>query len=196
MADDDTDRIDPRYDAAFQRGYSGDAAEVARGTAPASALAPTPAPVRRVAPVVPPAAEPAGTVMPVDGSGASGGQPARIEPVPPSPQSAAVPGAQPAVAARPAAEPASPWEPTRNPFYLAAAALAVLLVVAGAVWLDQGFAAIADKRWATDVGYYAAMTMSFGAPLLIAIGVAILGALLFVLARAWHPRGGEEHHRR
>jgi hypothetical protein len=174
MADDDTDRIDPRYDAAFQRGYAGEA------------LAPGPAPMRRVAPVVPPAAEPARTVP--------SAAPTRIEPVPPalsdSPEAgaAASSGSAPATVSRPVADHASAWDTTRNPFYLAAAALAVLLVVAGAVWLDQGFAAIADKRWATDVGYYAAMTMSFGAPLLIAIGVAILGALLFVLARAWRPR--------
>jgi hypothetical protein len=182
MADDDTDRIDPRYDAAFQRGYAGEA------LAPGPAPAPPPAPMRRVAPVVPPAAEPARTVP--------SAAPTRIEPVPPAPSDSPEAGAAassasapaPVAASRPAADPASAWDTTRNPFYLAAAALAVLLVVAGAVWLDQGFAAIADKRWATDVGYYAAMTMSFGAPLLIAIGVAILGALLFVLARAWRPR--------
>jgi hypothetical protein len=190
MADDDTDRIDPRYDAAFQRGYAGEAGTAApAASGPTGAFAPAPAPIRRVAPVVPPAAEPAGAVP--------GAAPTRIEPVPPAPSestSAPASGA-PHAAPRAAAEPASPWDATRNPFYLAAAALAVLLVVAGAVWLDQGFAAIADKRWATDVGYYAAMTMSFGAPLLIAIGVAIVGALLFVLARAWRPRPDDEHRR-
>jgi hypothetical protein len=88
-----------------------------------------------------------------------------------------------------AAEPvASPRDVTRNPFYLAVAALAVLLIVGGAVWLNQGFAAIADGRAASDVGFYAASTMSVGAPLLIGIGILIVAGLLFVLARGWRPR--------
>ena len=63
-----------------------------------------------------------------------------------------------------------------------------MLIVGGAVWLDQGFSAIADGRATTNVGYYAGMTMSFGAPLLIGIGVLIIAGLLFVLARGWRSR--------
>jgi hypothetical protein len=88
-------------------------------------------------------------------------------------------------------EPVSARDVTRNPFYLAAAALAVVLIVGGAVWLNQGFAAIADDRTSTTVGYYAAMAMSFGAPLTIGIGVAIIAGLLFVLARGWRARDEE-----
>jgi hypothetical protein len=35
------------------------------------------------------------------------------------------------------------------------------------------------------------MAMSFGAPLTIGIGVAIIAGLLFVLARGWRPRDEE-----
>lgn len=180
----DPDRIDPRYDPAFQRGYAGGEVRTAprpatgSGSGVAGAVAarraPIPEPARTIEPI-PPAAPTAPGSVAVAGQAVGAGQT--------SPEPAAPPVEPGALDLAPARD------VTRNPFYLAAAALAVLLVVAGAVWLDQGFAAIADKRWATDVGYYAAMTMSFGAPLLIGIGVAILGALLFVLARAWRPRG-------
>jgi len=174
MAEDEPNRVDPRYDPAFQRGYEGDVRMGQRGE---SALRRTAvvssAPVRAAAAATPVAPVPATTSdLPVD---------------PP------VPAGEPAAAAahEPTlmAEPASARDATRNPFYLAAAALAVLLIVGGAVWLNQGFAAIADDRTSTTVGYYAAMAMSFGAPLFIGIGILII--LLFVLARGWRPRDEE-----
>lgn len=177
---DDPNRIDPRYDPAFQRGYTGEVRIERRGE---SALR-----RRALAPSAP-------------GRPAMGTPPAVAAPPEPEPVVERVPTAAEPVGARPetvvtetvtvAAESASARDVTRNPFYLTAAALAVLLIVGGAVWLNQGFAAIADDRAATNVGYYAAMAMSFGAPLLIGIGVAIIAALLFVLARGWRPRDEE-----
>jgi hypothetical protein len=177
---DDPNRIDPRYDPAFQRGFTGDVRTQPRVE---SAL-------RRTA-VVSPAPERSALATPI------GAPPERIEPAPvPVPTAAEPVGAGAAPSASPAAEtvvvaaeqPASARDVTRNPFYLAAAALAVLLIVGGAVWLNQGFAAIADGRAANDVGYYAAATMTVGAPLLMGVGVLIIAGLLFALARGWRPR--------
>jgi hypothetical protein len=180
---DDPERIDPRYDPAFQRGFAGEVRTRPRGdaairraaaasTAPAR-IAPAPAGIPEANPV---AASRSVTAPP--SSDAEAALAVRSEP-------AAASGAVVIV------ESSSAREVTRNPFYLAAAALAVLLIVGGAVWLDQGFAAIADDRTATTVGYYAAMAMSFGAPLAIGIGIAIIAGLLFVLGRGWHPRDDE-----
>jgi hypothetical protein len=179
MAEDDRKSIDPRYDPAFQRGYAG---EVRMGQRGESALrrtaAVSPAPVRAA---TTPDAMPAGTGQ--DPSAASTMPSADAGPAPGRGDVPDEPILIPA--------PASTRDMTRNPFYLAAAALAVLLIVGGAVWLNQGFAAIADDRTSTTVGYYAAMAMSFGAPLTIGIGVAIIAGLLFVLARGWRPRDEE-----
>ncbi len=161
MADDEGFRMDPRYDAAFQRGYSGPVRTVARSepalrrsgiSSPAPVHAPPPA-----APELGPAAAP--QAPPV---------------VPPQPVTAPV-------------EQQTSRDVSRNPFYLAVAALAVLLIVGGAVWLDQGFSAISENRTTTSAAYYAVVVMSFGAPLAIGIGVAIMAGLLFVLARTWRP---------
>ena len=184
---DDPNRIDPRYDPAFQRGFRGDVRAQPRADSALRRAPVAPAPER--APATPEAW--AGSVETV------GGPVPEAVPVPTAAEPVGASGAAPASAPVPApesaglaiaAEPASVSEVTRNPFYLAAAALAVLLIVGGAVWLDQGFAAIADGRAASDVGFYAASTMSVGAPLLIGIGILIVAGLLFVLARGWRPR--------
>lgn len=171
MADGDPTRIDPRYDAAFQRGFAG---EIRTGPLTDSALR------RAIVSSVPErvAASPAAPGSPR--------APIVDAPDPSGPEGA--PAGLSAAAGEPADEPASARDVTRNPFYLAAAGLAVLLIVGGAVWLNQGFTAIAADRDATNVGYYAAMAMSFGAPMLIGIGIAIVAGLLFVLARGWRPR--------
>jgi hypothetical protein len=177
MPDKDPDRIDPRYDAAFQRGYAGEVRTAPRAeSALRRTTAVTPAPARQSAPAAPPVAEaPPVLAVPVEH---------------PAPEAPSAEPARVGVEER-AADAATVRGVSRNPFYLAAAALAVLLIVGGAVWLDQGFAAIQDDLTTTSVGYYAAMVMGFGAPLAIGIGVAIIGGLLFVLARTWRPRDDE-----
>ena len=176
---DDPNRIDPRYDPAFQRGFSGDVRTQPRAeTALRRTAVVSSAPDRSALATPVPAVASAG--RPVDGATPV---PTAAEPVG---AAASAPGVEAAAVA--AAEPvASPRDVTRNPFYLAVAALAVLLIVGGAVWLNQGFAAIADGRAASDVGFYAASTMSVGAPLLIGIGILIIAGLLFVLGRGWRP---------
>ncbi|MGN6325288.1 hypothetical protein [Pseudolysinimonas sp.] len=174
---DDPKRIDPRYDPAFQRGYRGDVRTQPRGE---SALRRTPPADPHPAHERSAATSPAPAMIP--GPPAPAPVPTAAEPV----GTAVVPHAsEPTV---PPEVSATPRDVTRNPFYLAAGALAVLLIVGGAVWLGQGFAAIADGRAASVVGYYAAATMTVGAPLLMGIGVLIIAGLLFVLARSWRPR--------
>jgi hypothetical protein len=187
MAEDDPDRVDPRYDPAFQRGYAGEVRMGQRGESAlrrTTAVSTAPARLAASAPAAPPAEVAAPAPAHVSSSDAAQPSAAEGAPVPAASRLSSAP--DPVVA-----EPASARDATRNPFYLAAAALAVLLIVGGAVWLNQGFAAIADDRTSTTVGYYAAMAMSFGAPLVIGIGVLIIAGLLFVLARGWRPRDEE-----
>lgn len=185
MGEDDPERVDPRYDPAFQRGYAG---EVRMGHRGESAL-------RRTAAVAsaPDRAAAAAAAMP-PATARSAQEASPVSGIPHAEVHAAGPASsRPEAPDEPIliSEPSSARDVTRNPFYLAVAALAVLLIVGGAVWLNQGFAAIADDRTSTTVGYYAAMAMSFGAPLTIGIGVAIIAGLLFVLARGWRPHDGE-----
>ncbi len=163
MAEDDGG-TDPRYYPAFQRGYDGPVRTTLRDAT--AAARPDPASPRTSEPVtVPPLAAPLVTTPPV--AAAAIAAPAPIAP----------------------AEQATPRDIARNPFYLAVAALGIAAIVAGAVWLAQGFAAIARDRTTTATGYYAATVMSFGAPVLIGIGIGIFAGLLFVLGRTWRPRG-------
>ncbi|HXR44387.1 MAG TPA: hypothetical protein VN759_06235 [Pseudolysinimonas sp.] len=161
MAEDDGG-TDPRYDPAFQRGYDGPVRTTLRDTARADP-ADSDSPRLSEPVTVTPVAAPLVTTAP------AAAEPAAVAPV----------------------DRATPRDIARNPFYLAVAALAVLAIVAGVVWLARGFASIADDRTTTATGYYAATVMSFGAPLLIGIGIAIFAGLLFVLARGWRPRGGD-----
>jgi hypothetical protein len=66
-----------------------------------------------------------------------------------------------------------------------------VLIGGGAVCLELGFDWIGQDLWGSDTAYFEAMAISFGAPLLMAIGIAIIGALLFVLARSWRPHAGD-----
>jgi hypothetical protein len=184
---DDPNRIDPRYDPAFQRGFSGEIRTTRRGESALRRTAVVSSAPDRLPAAPVPSAGAAASQPPVEAVPA---EPAAAEPAAPEPIGPREPAAVPSPVVV-AAESASARDVTRNPFYLAAAALAVLLIVGGAVWLNQGFAAIADDRTATNVGYYAAMAMSFGAPLLIGIGIAIIAGLLFVLARGWRARDDE-----
>jgi hypothetical protein len=175
----DPNRIDPRYDAAFQRGYEGEVRTGARAESAlrrTQAVAPAPG---RVAPPPMPSTPQALAPYPVEG-------PVSIPSAAASP--APIEAEQPGESAEPVP---TPLEVTRNPFYLALAAIAVLLAVAGIVWLDVGFGAIRDGRWASQVGYWAAYVMSVGAPLAIAVAVAVAVGLLFVLARGWRGRGDD-----
>jgi uncharacterized membrane protein YphA (DoxX/SURF4 family) len=81
---------------------------------------------------------------------------------------------------------ATPRELLRNPFIIALAALAVLLILVGAIWAYEGFATIVKNGGTrNEVEFWAAQTMSFGAPLAIVVGLAVAAVLLVLFGRSW-----------
>lgn len=179
MSDTDGAVIDPRYDPAFQRGFSG---EVQTGAHGQSTL-------HRTAAVNPVASRP--TSVPVDPAPSAQAE-SLIGPPPAdwttaqgdrvavSPESAVaryLPEAAPVV---------TPRDLARNPFVIALAALAAVLVIAGAIWAYEGFAAIVKNGGTrNEVEFWAAQTMSFGAPLAIIVGLGVVAVLLGMFGRSW-----------
>jgi hypothetical protein len=158
MTDDDGAAIDPRYDPAFQRGFSG---EVQTGAHGLSAL-------RRTAAVNPAPARPA--PQPAAGAGVS----------------APVLEAEVASHDRAPSVAATPRQLARNPFVIALAALAAVLILAGATWAYEGFATIVKNGGTrNEVEFWAAQTMSFGAPLAVVVGLSVVAVLLVLFGRAW-----------
>ena len=166
---DDGAAIDPRYDPAFQRGFDG---EVATGPRGQSTL-------RRTAAVNPaPARMSVQRVEPIE--------PATDEPEPLSTPAPTMDAPAPAASDDSAVVVAGPRELIRNPFMIALAALGALLILVGAIWAYEGFAAIVKNGGTrNEVEFWAAQTMSFGAPLAIVVGVAIAAALLVLFGRSW-----------
>ncbi len=186
MSDTNGAAIDPRYDPAFQRGFSG---EVQTGAHGQSTL-------RRTAAVNPgPSRAPSQAAHPTSPPpGQTSGDDSLIGPPPPEwtrttgdPAVATIP--EPVVQ-HDLPEPASvvtPRELARNPFVIALAALAAVLIIAGAVWAYEGFAAIVKNGGTrNEVEFWAAQTMSFGAPLAIIVGLGVLAVVLGMFGRAWH----------
>ena len=178
----DRAEIDPRYDPAFQRGFSGDVRTAPRGE---SAL-------RRTAAVNPP---PQRLAQQQDLRASQFIENAPVassvfapEPLAAVPLVLATPAAVPEAAAPAASGPAAtPRQLTRNPFTIALAALAVVLIVSGVVWAYESFATIVKNGGTrNEVEFWAAQTMSFGAPLAIVAGIAIATVLLVLFARSWH----------
>ncbi len=80
----------------------------------------------------------------------------------------------------------TPRELARNPFMIALAALAAVLILAGAIWAYEGFATIVKNGGTrNEVEFWAAQTMSFGAPLAIVVGLGIAAVLLVLFGRSW-----------
>jgi len=177
MSEGDEAAIDPRYDPAFQRGFAG---EVQTGAHGQSTL-------RRTAAVNP------SPVLPAPQ------RPDEFRITPPPTVDTSVPDAaaatgtvalardadvQPPVAAVPAA--VGPRELARNPFVIALAALAAVLILAGAIWAYEGFATIVKNGGTrNEVEFWAAQTMSFGAPLAIVVGLAVVAVILVLFGRSW-----------
>lgn len=186
MSEHDGAAIDPRYDPAFQRGFEGEVQTGAHGQSTLRRTAAVnPAPARpaaqrveevRVGPVPTPSAfAPESERPPVVGLPGMAGSPT-------SPDGAEA--QVPMVAG--AASVATPRELLRNPFVIALAALAAVLILAGAVWAYEGFATIVKNGGTrNEVEFWAAQTMSFGAPLAIVVGLAVVAALLVVFGRGW-----------
>jgi hypothetical protein len=162
--------IDPRYDPAFQRGFDGEVATGPRGQSTlrrTAAVNPAPA---RMAPHPVEQDDPAQVDEPV--------KPSSVQPAPAAAAVAPVDAAPAAVA--------TPRELLRNPFIIALAALAVLLILVGAIWAYEGFATIVKNGGTrNEVEFWAAQTMSFGAPLAIVVGLAVAAVLLVLFGRSW-----------
>jgi hypothetical protein len=182
MTDDDGAAIDPRYDPAFQRGFSG---EVQTGAHGLSAL-------RRTAAVNPAPARPA--PQPTDDIRFAPHPTALIE----GQSAAALAAAAGAGVSAPVLEAevashdrapsvaATPRQLARNPFVIALAALAAVLILAGATWAYEGFATIVKNGGTrNEVEFWAAQTMSFGAPLAVVVGLSVVAVLLVLFGRAW-----------
>ena len=187
MTEQDGAAIDPRYDPAFQRGFSG---EVQTGAHGQSTL-------RRTAAVNPVSSRPAAQRV-EEFRNASSDPSAEVSqavadagffaPRPDAPTTLAV--TDPASAAPQQGDaPAvlsTPRELARNHFVIALGVLAVALVLAGVVWAYEGFATIVKNGGTrNEVEFWAAQTMSFGAPLAIVVGLGVVAVLLVLFGRVW-----------
>lgn len=176
---DDGAAIDPRYDPAFQRGFDGEVATGPRGQSTLRRTAAVnPAPARVAAHPVE-QFEPATVEQPEP-------HPVRVSASDASVASPAVEGTRAAPAGAAPVAGATPRELIRNPFMIALAALAALLILVGAIWAYEGFATIVKNGGTrNEVEFWAAQTMSFGAPLAIVVGLSVVAVLLVIFGRSW-----------
>jgi hypothetical protein len=168
----DKPQIDPRYDPAFQRGYSGAVrtGEHAHGVTRGSQQ-----PVREtLRPEIPADAPPTGgytSVVP----------PAYV--THPDPEAELLPLDEEEVDD----DATPPRRLTRNPFLFALALLGTALIVAGSSWALAGRVTMTEAdSIASERDYWFVQAALLGAPVMIAAGVLILAGVLFVFAHAWN----------
>lgn len=169
--DSDGAEIDPRYDPAFQRGFDGEVATGPRGQSTLRRTAAVnPAPARMHA-------QPIETFEPAPVE-----QPEHLPTLTVAPE-AAVAGSSLEVGP---AHVTTPRELIRNPFMIALGVLGALLILVGAIWAYEGFATIVKNGGTrNEVEFWAAQTMSFGAPLAIVVGFGVAAVLLVLFGRSW-----------
>lgn len=165
MTDDDQ-RVDPRYDPAFQRGFEGKVTSGLR----------TRTSVRRSALVAP--------------------APYRTgEPEPEVEEYGVQEASQTRTGADAEPEPAPDYVPVRsvgmrdlgrNPFLITLVVLGLALTIGGIAWANQARQTVADL--ATELDYWYLQASVVGAPLTIITGIAVLAGVLFVAAGAWNRR--------
>ena len=161
----DEQKVDPRYDPAFQRGYEGTVSSVirTRTRAPERSAIVSPAPYRPAAPE-PEAADAEAVVEP---------DPAMHSASP-----------EPAPAARPTMR-----EFVRNPFVVLLLLLGLGMIVGGGAWANQARALVAARGGAsTELDYWFLQATVVSAPLTILAGIGILAGVMFLAARAWGRR--------
>ena len=166
----DEPKIDPRYDPAFQRGFTGEVQTgqhphgAVRATRPPTQAPTTDSPVRRAEPL-------AGTSVP----------PAYLVE---SPDDDADDSADLRDEVEVDEAPARPL--TRNPYVLVLTLLGAALVVAGVSWAITGRATMTDSgALASERDYWYVQAALLGAPISIAAGVLIISGVLFMFAHAW-----------
>ena len=75
-----------------------------------------------------------------------------------------------------------------NPFLVALGVLAFTLIMGGVQGIRTVQSVFENANLAPDIDYTTISMLSYGAPLAIALGVAIVAGLLFVYASAWQRR--------
>lgn len=180
-------QIDPRYDRAFQRGFDGEVQTAPRGQSTlrrTAALNPTPQRSSASDPSMTssiPVAQP--TITP---SGTSPSGPVPSGTIDSGHDVASRHDAETAAARAPVVHSATSRELTRNPFVIALALVAAALILGGAIWAYEGFASIVKNGGTrNEVEFWAAQTMSFGAPLAVIVGLGIVAVLLVLFAGSW-----------
>jgi len=165
MTDDDQ-RVDPRYDPAFQRGFEGQVTSGmrTRTSVRRSALV-SPAPYRSGEP------EPDVEEYGVQEAGETRTG-AEAEPEP-APDYVVVPRA-------------GGRDPRRNPFLITLVVLGAALMIGGVAWANQVRQIVVDL--ATELDYWFLQVSVVGAPLTILTGIGVLAGVLFFLASAWSRR--------
>ena len=164
----DEQRVDPRYDPAFQRGYEGSVSSTVRTRAAVRRDAiVSPAPFRSAEPE--PVVDDQGVeaAAPVLASTDETFEPAELVPVNRS-------------LAR---------EFFRNPFVVLLILLGGGMIVGGSVWANQGRALVAARGGAsTELDYWFLQATVTSAPLTILAGIGILAGVLFLAAAFWNRR--------
>lgn len=158
MTDESPKQLDPRFDPAFQRGFDGAPPQPQRTT---GYLRSNPVPVSTPARVVEVAQEPRSVAV-IDDEGTD-------------------------ELADDAAEEFAPRS-GRNPFLIALAAISLILIIGG-LWAVQFMRSkFLTPDISTDVDYVTMQTAITGAPIAIALGIAIGVGVMFVYAISWQRR--------
>ncbi|CAN5545431.1 hypothetical protein BH09ACT4_BH09ACT4_21370 [soil metagenome] len=162
-------RVDPRYDPAFQRGFAGSVTSGVRSrTSVRRTALVSPAPYRAAAPEVE-----------VEDYGVQDVEPTRsaatADPEP-TPESVAVSSHR-------------MRELTRNPFVVALVALGLVMSIGGIAWANQARQLVAARGGAaTELDYWFLQASVVAAPLTILAGIGILAGVLFIAAGVWSRR--------
>jgi hypothetical protein len=162
-------RVDPRYDPAFQRGFEGTVTSGLRSrTSVRRTAVVAPAPFRSAAPE--PEVEEHGVQDVEPTASALDDEPdVAPEPVPVS-----------TVTMR---------DLTRNPFVIALVVLGLALSLGGAAWANQARLVVASRGGAsTELDYWFLEASVAAAPLTILAGIGILAGVLFIAAGVWNRR--------
>ncbi|MEO5919766.1 MAG: hypothetical protein ABIQ01_01350 [Pseudolysinimonas sp.] len=165
MTDDDQ-RVDPRYDPAFQRGFEGQVRSgLRKRTSVRRSSLVSPAPYR--------AEEPEPDVEEYGVQDATQTRTGAEEEPEPAPEHVPVSS----LGVR---------DLRRNPFLIALVAVGLVLTIGGIAWAVHARQTVADL--ATELDYWYLQASVVGAPLTIVAGIAVLAGVLFVAAARWNRR--------
>lgn len=170
MTDEDQ-RVDPRYDPAFQRGFQGSVASGMRTTAAVRRTAlVSPAPYR-VTQREPEAGTPDDGIVEAETTRSA----AEEEPEA-APEQVTV-------------GPVTLRQLLRNPFLVALLVIGGAMAFGGIAWANQARMLVTARGGAaTDLDYWFLQASVVGAPLTIIAGIGIVAGVLFIAAAAWNRR--------